>query len=105
MLLTAGAHLAALPNKIDMAQSAYFTAQDIYRGWAVFGFVLMAAILADLALAVAARARRTRRIARRARTLEFRLHAPGVPKRCDRRGRMQQAKPQEAAEQAHSGGQ
>ena len=58
-LIPAGVHLAEMPNKIDMAQSAYFTTQDIYRGWAVFGFVLMAAILADLALAIATRAHRT----------------------------------------------
>jgi hypothetical protein len=36
-LVPSGAHLAALPNKMAMAQAAYFVAQQIYSGWALFG--------------------------------------------------------------------
>jgi hypothetical protein len=28
-------HLAALPNKMAMAQAAYFVSQQIYAGWAL----------------------------------------------------------------------
>ena len=49
-LVPAGAHFFELPNKIGLDQQAYFTVQAIYRGWALFGFVLFAALLADLAL-------------------------------------------------------
>ena len=38
-LVPRGAHLAALPNKMAMAQAAYFVAQQIYAGWALFGIV------------------------------------------------------------------
>ena len=51
-LVPGGAHLFELPNKIGLDQEAYFTVQAIYRGWALFGFVLFAALLADLALTV-----------------------------------------------------
>jgi hypothetical protein len=51
-LVPAGAHLFALPNKLGLDAAAYFTVQGIYRGWALFGFVLIPAIAADLALAV-----------------------------------------------------
>jgi uncharacterized membrane protein len=51
-LVPAGAHLFELPNKIGLSQDAYFTVQAIYRGWALFGIVLVLALLANLALAV-----------------------------------------------------
>src|SRR3954469_12545955 len=38
-LIPAGAHLAALPNKINMPQSAYFSVQGIYYGWAILGLL------------------------------------------------------------------
>jgi hypothetical protein len=47
-LVPSGAHLAALPNKIAMAQAAYFVAQQIYAGWALFGVVLFGALAANL---------------------------------------------------------
>ena len=50
-----GAHLAALPNKIAMAQAAYFIAQQIYAGWALFGIVLFSALVANLAHAIVLR--------------------------------------------------
>jgi hypothetical protein len=49
-LVPAGAHFFELPNKIGLDQQAYFTVQAIYRGWALFGFVLFGALFANLAL-------------------------------------------------------
>jgi hypothetical protein len=43
-----GAHLAALPNKIAMAQADYFVAQQTYTGWAFFGIVLFGALTVNL---------------------------------------------------------
>ena len=54
-LVPSGAHLAALPNKIGMAQAAYFIAQQIYAGWALFGIVLFSALVANLAHAIVLR--------------------------------------------------
>src|SRR6266851_7386284 len=48
-LVPSGAHLAALPNKIAMAQADYFVAQQIYAGWALFGIVLFGALAVNLA--------------------------------------------------------
>jgi hypothetical protein len=48
-LVPSGAHLAALPKKIAMAQAAYFTAQQVYAGWALFGIVLFGALTTNLA--------------------------------------------------------
>ena len=48
-LVPSGAHLAALPNKMAMAQAAYFVAQQIYAGWALFGIVLFGALATNLA--------------------------------------------------------
>jgi hypothetical protein len=50
-----GAHLLELANKIGLEEQAYFTVQGIYRGWALLGIVLCAAILADLAFAIVLR--------------------------------------------------
>jgi hypothetical protein len=57
-LVPVGAHLFELPNKIGLAQEQYFTVQGIYRGWALFGIVLFAALAANLTLAVIVRQRR-----------------------------------------------
>ncbi len=43
-LVPAGAHLFELPNKIALAQDQYFVVQGIYRGWALFGLVLIPAV-------------------------------------------------------------
>jgi hypothetical protein len=56
-LVPAGAHLFALPNKIGLAAEQYFIVQNIYRGWALFGIVLVGALVANLALAVLLRGR------------------------------------------------
>lgn len=46
------AHLFELPNKIGLEQEAYFTVQAIYRGWALLGVVIAAALAATLVLAL-----------------------------------------------------
>ena len=51
-LVPSGAHLAALPNKIAMAQAAYFVAQQICAGCALFGIVLSGALIANLVRAI-----------------------------------------------------
>lgn len=50
-LIPSGAHLFALPNKIALAQEPYFIVQSIYRGWALFGFVLIPAMFVNAWLA------------------------------------------------------
>ena len=52
-----GAHLLELPNKMALGQADYFTVQQIYRGWALLGVVLVAALAANLLLAVLLRRR------------------------------------------------
>jgi hypothetical protein len=51
-LVPAGAHFFALPNKMQMDQGAYFTAQQIYAGWALFGIALFGALALNLVLAI-----------------------------------------------------
>jgi hypothetical protein len=58
-LVPAGAHLFALPNKIGLVQEQYFIVQSIYRGWALFGAILIPAVLVNLVLAVMLRGRGT----------------------------------------------
>jgi len=55
-LAPAIAHLASLPNKIDLGQVDYFISQNVYRGWSLFGVALIGALLSELALAIAVRA-------------------------------------------------
>ena len=50
-LVPGGAHLFELTSKIGLPQEQYFTIQNIYRGWALFGFVWFGALAANLALA------------------------------------------------------
>jgi hypothetical protein len=46
-----GAHLFELPNKIGLPEQHYFLVQSIYRGWALFGVVIIAAIATNLLVA------------------------------------------------------
>jgi len=55
-LVPAGAHLFALPNKIHLAQNDYFIVQNVYRGWALFGIVLIGNVVVLVVLAVVQRA-------------------------------------------------
>jgi hypothetical protein len=48
----AGAHLLELPGKLSMTREEYFIVQDIYRGWALFGFVLVGAVALNFVLTV-----------------------------------------------------
>jgi len=46
-----GAHLFELPNKIILPKEQYFIVQSVYRGWALFGIVIIGAIAANLVAA------------------------------------------------------
>jgi hypothetical protein len=43
-LVPAGAHLAELPNKINLGREHYLIVQQIYRGWALWGIVVFGAL-------------------------------------------------------------
>lgn len=60
----AGGHLFELPNKIGLPRDAYFAAQGLYRGWALFGFVWVGAMAANAGLAAVLRRRQRRGPAR-----------------------------------------
>ena len=49
-LVPGGAHIFELPNKIGLPEEHYFIVQSIYRGWALFGIVIIAATGANLLL-------------------------------------------------------
>lgn len=51
-LIPAGAHFFEMPGKMTLGREDYFTVQAIYRGWALFGFVLIGAIAANLVLTI-----------------------------------------------------
>jgi hypothetical protein len=46
-----GAHLFEMPNKLGLFEEHYFVVQSIYRGWALFGIVILAAIITNLLVA------------------------------------------------------
>ena len=48
----AGAHLFALPNKMRLAETDYSVAQSIYGGWALFGYVFLAALVINIIFAI-----------------------------------------------------
>jgi hypothetical protein len=58
MLLTAvamaagWAHLLTLPNKMTLSHDDYLTVQQIYRGWALLGFIVVGALVATAMLTV-----------------------------------------------------
>lgn len=51
-LVPSGAHLFSLVNKIGLTQEDYFVAQSLYRGWSIFGIVLISALAANVVLAI-----------------------------------------------------
>lgn len=55
LLMPSGAHLLDMPNKLRLSADDYLTVQQIYRGWAHSGLVVVAALLATAALAYASR--------------------------------------------------
>jgi len=52
------AHLLELPNKINLTREEYLTVQQIYRGWALLGFVVAGALLSTLVLTIMVRHQR-----------------------------------------------
>ena len=64
-LVPSGAHLFALPNKIGLTQDDYFVAQSLYRGWSLFGVVLIGSLAANAALAILLRGQGITRVPRR----------------------------------------
>jgi len=54
----AGAHLLELPTKLSLPRDDYIIVQQIYRGWALLGIVIVAALLATLATVILGRRRR-----------------------------------------------
>lgn len=54
-LVPSGAHLLEFRSKIHLSSNEYLTVQRLYRGWALLGIVVVAALLATLALAFATR--------------------------------------------------
>src|SRR5882762_4281563 len=57
-LAPAMAHLLELPNKINLSRDDYLTVQQIYRGWALLGFVVAGALLSNLIVAIMVRTKR-----------------------------------------------
>ena len=53
-LVPAAAHVLELPNKLPMPREEYLTVQRMYRGWQFAGFVVVAALIATLSLAIVA---------------------------------------------------
>lgn len=56
-LAPALAHLMELPNKIGLSREAYLAVQQIYRGWALLGIVVIGAMVFTFVLAVLSRGR------------------------------------------------
>jgi ABC-type cobalamin transport system permease subunit len=56
-LAPALAHLLELPNKIGLSRADYLIVQQIYRGWALLGVVVLGALLSTLILTILVRKR------------------------------------------------
>jgi hypothetical protein len=57
-LAPAMAHVLELPNKIHLSREDYLSVQQIYRGWALLGFVVAGALLSTLMLTITVRKER-----------------------------------------------
>ncbi len=55
ILIPSGAHLFELSGKIGLDRDAYFTVQQIYAGWSLFGAPIIVAVLANIGLYFAER--------------------------------------------------
>jgi hypothetical protein len=53
-LVPGAAHVLELPNKLPLQRDQYLTVQRVYRGWSRLGFVVIAALLATMWMAVIA---------------------------------------------------
>lgn len=51
------AHLLALPNKIHLPRNDYLVVQQIYRGWALLGVVIVGALVTTAVVTFRVRAR------------------------------------------------
>jgi hypothetical protein len=51
LLVPSGAHLLEMPRELAMDRAAYFSAQQIYLGWALFGLLITLKIILDAGLA------------------------------------------------------
>ena len=51
-LAPALAPLLELPNKIGLSREQYLTVQQIYRGWALLGIVILGALVSTLVLTI-----------------------------------------------------
>ncbi len=51
-LVPGGAHLFVLLNKINLTAEQYFIVQNIYRGWNLFAFVLIPAVIVNFVMAI-----------------------------------------------------
>ena len=51
-LVPAAAHVLELPNKLPMPREEYLTVQRMYRGWNFAGYVVVAALITTLWLAI-----------------------------------------------------
>ena len=56
-LAPALAHLLELPNKIGLSRDDYLIVQQIYRGWALLGVVVLGALTSTLILTILVRKR------------------------------------------------
>jgi hypothetical protein len=56
-LAPSGAHLFALGSKVNLGAEQYFIVQNIYRGWDLFGIVLIGSLVSNLVLALMLRRR------------------------------------------------
>jgi hypothetical protein len=57
------AHVMELPNKIGLDRDQYLIVQQLYRGWALLGVVMVVALLSTLALAIMVRGQRNEFVA------------------------------------------
>jgi hypothetical protein len=53
------AHLLELPNKITLSHDEYLIVQQIYRGWALLGIVVISALVCTLVLTIMVRGQST----------------------------------------------
>ncbi len=56
-LAPALAHLLELPNKLGLSRNDYLIVQQIYRGWALLGIVVLGALVSTLTLTILVRKR------------------------------------------------
>ena len=56
-LAPALAHVLQLPHKMDLSGADYLRVQQLYAGWSLLGFVVMAALVSTLALTILVRTR------------------------------------------------